>query len=173
LIRSFVRTSFELWQYVWRAALASRLRVASLPRMRGESLSRASVSRTCVALNRATGALGLRVRSRFRSADSPPLRWFARPSACNALRPLSRRASRGVALRSRALSAGGSSCRRRLRRFASLCTARGRRFGGAPLAPRLAACGMSLSRPPRRAASGGGSNSFFPPPIGGRKKESL
>lgn len=32
---------------------------------RGESLTRATVSRTCVALNRATGALGLRVRSRL------------------------------------------------------------------------------------------------------------
>ena len=85
---------------------------------------------------------------------------------------LRRRASRGVDSAS-ALRLACGAPRGRPPGPRRLCTARGRRFGGAPLAPRLAACGMSLSRPPRRRHLRRREQFFFSAAGGGGKKESL
>jgi len=137
---------------------------------RGESLTRASVSRTCVSHTRATGACGLRVRSRL-ARPLPPARWLTRPVVSTRFARLRRRAARGVDNPPAVRLACGTP-RGRPPGSLRLCTARGRRFGRPPLAADLAACGMSLSRPPRRRRRRR-EQFFFFAAVGGRKKESL
>jgi hypothetical protein len=154
--------ALELCLHVWRAASASRSCVASLPRMRGESLPHTSVSRTCVALNRATGALGLRVRSRCRSSAAPRgagsplrLRQRASPAVGGALRAALTLPPRFARLAGPPASAASGGSRRCARRGGAASAARHWR-------PDLAARGVRLSRPPRR-----------PPPVGGGGKNKL
>ena len=66
-----------------------------------------------------------------------------------------RRASRGVDSAA-ALRLACGAPRGRPPGSLRLCTARGRRFGGAPLAPRLAAAGWRFRAPRAAAAYGGG-----------------
>jgi hypothetical protein len=82
-------------------------------------------------------------------ARCPPPRWLTAPAPSTRFARLRRRAARGVDNPPAVRLACGAP-RGRPPGSLRLCTARGRRFGRPPLAADLAACGMSLSRPPRR-----------------------
>ena len=114
----------------------------------GESLSRVSVSRTCVALNRATGAVGLRVRSRLARRTAPRCagsRVRLRATRCARFRGALRAALHSAPALTRL---AGPPVAARLRRVRCGCA---RRWGAASAArhwrPDLAARGGRFSRP--------------------------
>ena len=119
-------------------------------------LCRAHASRTHAPL-----ALVACACARALLARCPPPRWLTAPALSTRFARLRRRASRGVDSPPRLAWACGAS-RGRPPGPLRLCTARGRCFGRPPLAASLAACGMSLSRPPRRRRLRRREQFFFP-----------
>ena len=133
--------------HVWRAALASRLRVAHLP-LAAANRSRAFRCRAHASRTHAPLALVACACARALLVRCPPRRWLPL-WLVNALRPPPAARKRGVDSAA-ALRLACGAPRGRPPGSLRLCTARGHRFGGAPLAPRLAAAGWRFSRPPRR-----------------------
>ena len=166
---NFKRLRFGQTQYVWRAACASRLRVAHCRHRR-----RVAPTRYCVAHMRLAHTrhwrLWLARALALPLANCPPPRWLTAPAPSTRFARLRRRASRGVDSASAArwlagppVGAASGGSRRCARRGGAASAARHWRT-----VSRLAGC---RSRAPRAAAaSGGGSNSFFPPPEAAGKK---